>query len=95
MSRKTNSGIGGGEGRARTDREVRFRHGIAAVRIAGHGHSFSLSIGDVSLDVDRRGAQEIVAALTYALLATVPAAPTAPPHRKRRRPPRPAKPATR
>jgi hypothetical protein len=95
VSRKINSGIGGGEGRPRTDRETRFRHGIAAVRIARDGQTFALSIGDLSVDIDRRGAQEVVAALTYALLVTLPATPAARPQRKRRRPPRPAKPATR
>jgi len=48
-----------------------YESGSARVRVCHDG--YALSVGDVALVLDRRGAQDIVAALTYALLATVPA----------------------
>jgi hypothetical protein len=68
-----------------------YESGIARVRVCHDG--YALSVGEVALVLDRRGAQDIVAALTYALLATVPGEePTdgaAPRKRRRRREPRP------
>jgi len=66
----------------------RFESGGARVRICAAG--FALSFGRPLAIVDRRGAQDIVRALTYALLATVPAEPP-PTKRKRSLSPRPAK----
>ena len=67
----------------------RFESGVARVRVCIGG--FALAIGDAPpIIVDRRVAQNIVHALTYALLATVPLDPPPPP-RKRPTPPRPAK----
>src|SRR5438045_8744355 len=62
----------------------RFHSGIARVRVTDD--IFELAIGNVAVVLDRRRAQAVVGALTYALLATAPAAPPARPVRK---PPRP------
>jgi hypothetical protein len=52
-----------------------------------------LSIGGVSVFVDRRTAQDVVATLTYALLATVPIdVPSDPPPKRGRRRRRPTSP---
>ena len=51
---------------------------------------FALSVPGLSVVLNRKGAQNVVAALTYALLATVPAEPP-PTKRKRSLSPRPAK----
>jgi len=66
----------------------RFESGVARVRVCAGG--FALSIGETPpIIVDRKAAQNIVHALTYALLATVPAELL--PQRKRPTPPRPVK----
>jgi len=73
--------------RARTFRDgQRFHSGIARVRVSDD--MFELSIGNVTVVVDRRRAQDVVGALTYALLATVPVDPPDRPARKPRRRPR-------
>jgi hypothetical protein len=56
-------------------RPVRFQSGIAHVCLSTGG--FALSVPGLSIVLNRRGAQDIVAALTFALLATVPAEPPA------------------
>lgn len=48
----------------------RFESGAVCVRLCHDG--FALSIGGVAVVLDRRGAQDVVGALTCALLATVP-----------------------
>ena len=51
--------------------------------------TFALTIGDVAVVLNRRRAQDVVGALTYALLATVPIEPPERPAKKlRKRPPR-------
>ena len=68
----------------------RFESGAARVRVCIGG--FALSIGDEPpIIVDRKAAQNIVHALTYALLATVTMDPPPPARRKRPTLPRPAK----
>ena len=70
--------------RARLFRDgQRFHSGIARVRVADD--VFEVAIGDVAVVLDRRRAQDVVGALTYALLATVPVAPPDRPPRKPRR----------
>jgi hypothetical protein len=49
------------------------RLGVAQVRICECAGGFVVSIGPVSVRLDRTGAQDVVAALSYALLVTVPA----------------------
>src|SRR5262245_8113134 len=65
----------------------RIESGVVRVRFRPGG--FGLSIGDVSVILNRRSAQDVVATLTYALLATVPIEPRhgrTPRKRRRRRP---------
>jgi len=59
------------------------------VRFGGDG--FQLSIGELSVVLDRRRAQDVVGVLTCALLATLPVDPPGP----SARPPRPRKPRSR
>jgi hypothetical protein len=59
----------------------RFESGAVCVRLCHDG--FALSIGGVAVVLDRRGAQDVVGALTCALLATVPV--DEPPKRSRRK----------
>jgi len=62
------------------------------VRVCPGG--FALSISGVSVFVDRRTAQDVVATLTYALLATVPVdvpSDDTPKRRRRRRPTSPGR----
>jgi len=66
----------------------RFESGVARVRVCVGG--FALSVGDAPpIIVDRKAAQNVVHALTYALLATVPTELLPP--RRRPTPPRPTK----
>jgi len=51
--------------------------------------TFALTIGDVAVVLNRRRAQDVVGALTYALLATVPI--EDPPERRPRKRHRPSK----
>ena len=61
----------------------RFESGAVCVRLCHDG--FALSIGGVAVVLDRRGAQDVVGALTCALLATVPVDTPDDELRKRRR----------
>ena len=64
----------------------RIESGVVRVRFRPDG--FALSIGDISVILNRRSAQDVVATLTYALLATVPIEPhdgRTPKKRRRRR----------
>jgi len=64
----------------------RFGSGIVCVRLCHDG--FALSIGEVAVVLDRKRAQDMVGALTCALLATVPVDPIgggAPEKRRRKR----------
>jgi len=57
-------------------------------RVSFWAQTFALGVGDLSVILDRRGAQDVVAVLTAALLSTVPVDPHPPgghPPRKRRR----------
>jgi hypothetical protein len=58
-------------------RDRKLECGDASVRILAGGAEFSISVGKVSTVLDRRNAQDVVSALTYALLATVPHHPAA------------------
>jgi hypothetical protein len=69
---------------SRPDRRRQFQAGIA--RVCFQQDSFALSVGDLSVILDRRGAQDVVAVLTGALLSTLPVDPPGlRPPRKRRR----------
>jgi hypothetical protein len=70
-------------------RGQRFESGAASVRVCHDG--YALSVGELVVFLDRRGAQDVVGALTYALLATVPIEPPElpddeAPKRRRRKP---------
>jgi len=62
----------------------RLESGIASVRFGGD--VFQLSIGEVTVVLDRRRAQDVVGVLTCALLATLPVGPPDRPARTRRGP---------
>jgi hypothetical protein len=64
----------------------RFESGAARVRLCAEGFALSVREGQ-PIVMDRRTAQGVVHALTYALLATVPNEPPV----RRSTPPRPAK----
>jgi hypothetical protein len=64
----------------------RFDSGVASVRVVNG--TFALTIGDVAVVLNRRRAQDVVGALTYALLATVPVEPERPAKKTRRRTPK-------
>jgi hypothetical protein len=66
----------------------RFESGTARVRVCAEGFAVSVREGP-SIIIDRKAAQDVVHALTYALLATVPAEP--PPQPRRPTPARPTK----